>query len=185
MKVKKFWNERWAPVNTPKPTKNSGYMISDFGRIISFNKETGKERLLNGGISEYNFKHLSIHLFDNSSFRVYIHIFIARTWIEKKSEDQIFVVHKDQDKSNNNVNNLKWVTRKQLVEIQKANGRYDDENIKTGKQVKMTESKVRLLKKRLAKGKTKRKILAKQFGISLMQVSRISKGENWGHVKIK
>jgi DNA-binding Xre family transcriptional regulator len=28
------------------------------------------------------------------------------------------------------------------------------------------------------------KMLAKQFGISEMQVSRIKRGENWGHIKV-
>jgi DNA-binding Xre family transcriptional regulator len=32
--------------------------------------------------------------------------------------------------------------------------------------------------------KTRLKMLAKQFGISEMQVSRIKSGENWGHIKI-
>ena len=47
----------------------------------------------------------------------------------------------------------------------------------------MTETRVALLKKRLLEKKTKRKILARNFGISEMQVKRIERGENWGYVK--
>jgi predicted DNA binding protein len=51
---------------------------------------------------------------------------------------------------------------------------------------KLTESKVRLLKKKIfdPNRKTRLKMLAKQFGISEMQLYRIKSGENWGHVKI-
>jgi hypothetical protein len=32
--------------------------------------------------------------------------------------------------------------------------------------------------------KTRLKMIAKQFGVSEMQIRRIASGENWGHVKI-
>ena len=48
---------------------------------------------------------------------------------------------------------------------------------------KLTASKVKLLKDCLRKGKTKKKILAKQFGISMTQVKRIERGENWKEIK--
>jgi hypothetical protein len=43
---------------------------------------------------------------------------------------------------------------------------------------------VKLIKKKLAEGKTRMKILSKQFGISEMQLYRIKSGQNWAHVKI-
>jgi hypothetical protein len=51
---------------------------------------------------------------------------------------------------------------------------------------KLTVTKVMHLKKLIfdPKRKTRLKMLAKQFGISEMQVSRIKSGENWGHIKI-
>ena len=33
--------------------------------------------------------------------------------------------------------------------------------------------------------KTRLKILAKQFGITEMQLHRIKTGENWGHIKVE
>lgn len=42
-----------------------------------------------------------------------------------------------------------------------------------------------LIKKMLAdpKRKTRQKMIARQFGVSEMQISRIKSGENWGNVK--
>jgi DNA-binding Xre family transcriptional regulator len=51
---------------------------------------------------------------------------------------------------------------------------------------KLTEAKVKILKRKLLdpNRKTRIKMLARQFGVSEMQLHRIRTGENWGHVKI-
>jgi predicted DNA binding protein len=51
---------------------------------------------------------------------------------------------------------------------------------------KLTETDVRRIKKKIfdPNRKTRLKMIAKQFGISEMQLYRIKSGENWGHVKI-
>ena len=65
--------------------------------------------------------------------------------------------------------------RKNLLEHNiKANGR------------KLTVTKVILIKKLLTKPnqRTRMKMIAKQFGVSEMQIYRIKSGENWGHIKV-
>lgn len=65
--------------------------------------------------------------------------------------------------------------RKNLIEHNlKADGR------------KLTTTKVMLIKTILARPEqtTRLKMIAKQFGVSEMQIRRIASGENWGHVKI-
>ena len=51
---------------------------------------------------------------------------------------------------------------------------------------KLTVTKVMLIKKLLAKPdqKTRLKMIAKQFGVSEMQIRRIKSGENWSQIKI-
>jgi uncharacterized protein YjcR len=41
-----------------------------------------------------------------------------------------------------------------------------------------------MIKRKLLNGKTRLKMIAKQFGVSDMQIHRIKTGENWSHVKI-
>ncbi len=183
MKVRRFWNERWSTVETPFPTNKCKYMISDLGRIMSIDKESEDEKLLNGTYNHNNLKLINIKLANKKYFKVYIHRFIAINFVDKPSDEHNFVVHKNEDRTHNNYKNLKWLTKKELIAIQKAKGQFSIANQPSKKNVVMTKSKVRLLKARLRKGKTKRKILAKQFGISQMQVSRILSGKNWGHVE--
>ena len=49
---------------------------------------------------------------------------------------------------------------------------------------KLTETKVKFLKRKLndPNRRTRLKILARQFGVSEMQLHRIKTGENWGYV---
>ena len=51
---------------------------------------------------------------------------------------------------------------------------------------KLTTTQVMRIKKMIfdPNRKTRLKIIAKQFGISEMQLYRIKSGENWGHVQI-
>ena len=48
---------------------------------------------------------------------------------------------------------------------------------------KLSEAKVLVIKKMLAKGKTLREI-ADKYKVSDMQIHRIKTGENWSHVKL-
>jgi len=50
---------------------------------------------------------------------------------------------------------------------------------------KLTESKVRIIKKMVVAKKTRLKTIAKQFGITHTQLNRIRSGENWKNVTIE
>jgi len=182
MKVKKYSNERWAQVVPPTPTSRCHYMISSFGRMISIEKATGKENELKGG-SSGGFRILRIRLKNGKSYAVAVHIFVGTHFIEKTSPDQEHVIHIDKDKRNNNVRNLKWITKQEYVEIKKARGDFEVLHQTSTHNAKLTESNVRIIKSWLRGGKTKRKVIAKRFGITTMQVSRIATGENWSHVE--
>ncbi|HEY1055094.1 MAG TPA: hypothetical protein VGE24_08170, partial [Emticicia sp.] len=51
------------------------------------------------------------------------------------------------------------------------------------KNYKLTETKVRMIKKMLQNENTRLKMIAKQFGITHTQLNRIRSGENWGYLK--
>ena len=185
-KVKSYWNERWAKVEPEVETKRCDYYISDYGRIKSIEKDTGNERIIKGGtVSKKNLKVLRLKLKGNIPYHTYVHKFVAAHFVENP-ENKTFVIHKDGDGSNNFYKNLQWMTQKEVTKLFVESGVYKrvkQTTMKNGSSViKMTESKVRLLKKRLKEGKTKKKILAKSFGISYMQLNRIERGENWGHI---
>lgn len=182
-KLKSVWNEVWIKVETKYPTKTSDYYISNYGRIKKIVKATEIESELRGStLKRSAYKTLNIRLTENKSQHIYIHKFVAEHFIRKTSEDQKYVFHINGDKSNNTWTNLSWQTKEELILFlrEKGNLARDRGEIK---HAKLTETQVRLLKQRIKKGKTKLKILAKQFDISETHVKRIARGENWGHIE--
>ncbi len=179
-----FWNEEWKDLTIPGFNPKSKYMISNYGRIKSFayDKEEGKikKNYLIKGYPTVTFK---IH--NGPSFTKYIHKLVAEHFIEKSDPKQTYVIHLDYNKLNNFVDNLKWANKREK-EMHQFNG----PNFKPVKgqrhYSKLTETEVIRLKKIISNPnrKTRLKIIAKQFGISEMQLYRIKRGENWANVEV-
>jgi NUMOD4 motif len=180
-KIKTHWNEQWVAVDTKAPTKKHNYAISNYGRIKSISKETGNEVLLKGSVTN-SFTTLNLKLVDNIPHGIYIHKFVAQHFIENDDPSKKFVVHIDEDKKNNYWKNLKWVNQEELLELQIKQGVFDPVKRRKAGVTKLTETQVKLIKKRLKSGKTKKKIIAKNFNISVTQIKRIESGENWGYL---
>ena len=119
----------------------------------------------------------------------FIHRLVAEYFCRKSSAEHKLVIHLDYDKQNNHFNNLKWVTQEQATahwnarpQPQKSKRIPFSSRSESSKGFKLNRTKVAIIKKRIAEGKSAVAI-AKQFAISEMQVSRIRRGVNWGDVK--
>jgi NUMOD4 motif len=149
------------------------YAVSNRGRLISFTENFNDGTLLKGaycdGYKTFRFRKTIDGVVIRKTFFVYK--LVAELFIPKTSEEQQYVLHLDYVRDNDLVANLKWAT---LEENLKSDGR------------KLTITKVMHLKILLKQpnNKTRIKMLAKQFGISEMQVHRIKTGENWGYIKV-
>ncbi|OFX84359.1 MAG: hypothetical protein A2W99_01170 [Bacteroidetes bacterium GWF2_33_16] len=175
----KLTGEIWKPMIIKDMPDNKDYDISNYGRVKSFktNKEAGA--IINGSILK-GYKILNLKDSNGRSTK-YVHKLVAENFIPKENDLQIYVIHLDFDKSNNHVENLKWVTRTTMFAHQKINPNYKRGTINYSK---LTETEVIRLKLKLKRGKFKLYKLAKEFGITHTQLNRIRSGENWGHVKI-
>jgi len=182
--IRTFWNEKWQNIETPGPTKNCDYFISNYGRIKSRHKVNENEQLLKGSTIRGGYKQLNIRLAGQKRFSLYVHKFVAKSFIPNEDEERHFVTHLDENKANNHWQNLKWMNRKELTEWQIEHGVYDAQNKKRGSNTKLTETRVKMVKQWIKNGKTKKKIIAKKFGISTMQLNRIERGENWKYVTL-
>lgn len=176
-KLRKIEDEIWRVV----PNSNNRYMVSNFGRIKSFayNKKEGqvlKCFVING------FKQVQIST-KKSNRKFYVHKLVAQIWISKPSDKHNFVTHIDGNLRNNHISNLEWHTRETLTDKHRELGNRKNQNRKNViRNSKLIESDVELLKSMLDRGVVQSKI-AKLFCISEMQITRIKRGENWGHVK--
>lgn len=98
-------NEQWRPVNGYE-----NYEVSNLGRVKSLNyNHTGKEKILKP-LKERN-GYLRVNLCrDGKMKRFLIHRLVAIAFISNP-EGLEQINHKDENKSNNVVENLEWVSR--------------------------------------------------------------------------
>lgn len=104
-------NEIWKDVC-------DGYKVSNYGRVLSLAKTTIRGR-------KYD-KILSASKKDNGYYTVsingnneYVHILVAKAFIDNPNNLNE-INHKDEDKSNNRVDNLEWCTKSYNVSYSKS-----------------------------------------------------------------
>ena len=88
------------------------YQISNLGNVKSLNyNRTGKERILKPGNNGCGY--LFVILYKNGKLKHFtIHRLVANAFLENP-DNKSDVNHKDEDKTNNNVDNLEWMTSKE------------------------------------------------------------------------
>lgn len=194
--IRTFANEKWKKIGLGYESQYN-YAISNFGRLVSFEKKIEEGRLLKGGEVEgykiFRYKFVERKKIVNK--HIFIHRLVAEYFLSKPKKNQEYVLHINFKKLNNEVTNLKWATPEELTLHHKKNPAVVKntkaliERNKTQKNksnYKLTIAKVKEIKKRIFS--TGRKLtlkqIADQYKISEMQLYRIKSGENWSHVKI-
>lgn len=186
--IKNFRQEKWLPYYRETWQTRFRYAVSNYGRVVSYVKNPDGE-LLKGGSSQ-GFLTFVANLKTGKKQACYIHRVVAELFLPKKDGDQ-YVIHKNYNKTENRVNNLAWVTKKEWVAHQQNNPHVKENKIKRKLGTikcysKLSYAQATILKKKLLdpNRKTRIRVLAKQFGVSEMQLYRIKSGENWGDIKV-
>jgi ribosomal protein S8 len=182
--IRDFWNEEWKYVKFDDVIcLKLKFKISTYGRVINCSGEKEylkKQTFING----YETISLKQEMNRKSTSR-YVHKLVAQHFIEKESEEQIYVIHLNYDKNNNTVENLKWATKREKELHQFNNPTWEAifKNRSTD-YAKLTAGKVKIIKRQLLNNRTRISMIAKRFGVSDTQIHRIKSGENWSHVII-
>ncbi len=181
-KIKSYLDEEWKDLVLDDMSEKSKYKISNYGRIISyFYKPEGVLLKLS---NVHGYKSINYTDKDGKSKSKYVHRLVAQFFLDEPKEGQILVLHKDNQRHNNYYINLLWASEREGFYHNLKFNKGWFKNKKYRAWSKLTESQVKIIKKKLAdpNRKTKMKVLARQFGVSTMQISRIKSGENWGTV---
>lgn len=192
--IRSFPNEKWKEFELEYKTRFR-YAISNYGRLISFKDKIENGLLLKGSLSD-GYSILRYKMTKGKKIvnrQLFVRKLVAENFLPKPKKDQVFVLLLDRNRTNNYVGNLKWATKEEMLAhmnkspmVIAARKKMNEEKNKLGKGQKLTSSVVKIIKKKIQNPnrKTRMKIIAKQFGISEMQLYRIKSGENWGHVTI-
>lgn len=156
--------------------KNSGYEISNKGRII-----TQHGKLFKGNITKHGY--VSAHLrFDDGFIARSAHRAVAYIFIPNPN-NLPEVNHKDGNKLNNCVENLEWCTKEenQQHEVRVLQQRNGENNYNK----KLSDKEVLEIYE-LCKSKTLYyKEIAEMYGVIPQEINMISKGRCWKHLNLK
>src|ERR1035437_3542522 len=177
--IRFYKGEKWKEIKVDKSLKFR-YAISNYGRLLSFVDKFVDGRLLKGGIIEgYKVYPHKIKTKNKIKHRtLFVHKLVAEYFLKKKSSHHIFVINLDRNRSNNYVGNLKWATKREMLDhnkksplVIKARKRLIAHNIKSDGR-KLTVTRALMIKKRILNPnrKTPLREIAKQFGISEMHL---------------
>ncbi len=186
--MRSYPDEEWKEIAFAEGALRKKYAISNYGRLLSFSDKISQGKLLKGGLlGGYPTFVCRPH---GTSKTFYLHKLVAQYFIPKDNEEQKSVIHLDYNKKNNHVSNLRWASKREVEVHQQQSplvkkSREKRRNQKPRKGHKLSATDVIRIKRRIfdPNRKTRMKIIAKQFGISEMQLYRIKSGENWSHIK--
>lgn len=179
--IRNYWNEKWKDVKfDDNISDKEKFKISNYGRLINCKEENEtlvKSYFING------YQNLPLKQKKNGKLTSrYVHKLVAEHFIENNND--FCVIHLNYDKTDNRVENLKWASKIEKARHQFSNPEYIKLGRKKPSNAKLTETRVKLIKRKIndPNRRTRLKMIAKQFGISEMQLYRIKTGENWGYV---
>lgn len=178
--IRNYWNEQWKEIVFDKDiSDHEKFKISNYGRVLNCK---GKEEVIVKQADVNGYAAITLKFQGRRKYtKRYTHKLVAQHFLEQN--DGVYVIHLNYDKKDNRVENLKWVTKKEKENHQFSNPEYKNKPRKRTYS-KLTEGRVKLIKRKIndPNRKTRMKMIAKQFGISEMQLYRIKSGENWGSV---
>ncbi|MEC4003785.1 HNH endonuclease [Flavobacterium sp. SUN052] len=193
-KVQFYPNEEFREITMPTKMRLR-YAISNKGRLLSYEDDMKFGRILKGSLTD-GYRLFKYKIYTEDKKMINKHLFFSRLvaeyFLKKENDNQIFVLHLDRVRDNDDVRNLRWATKEEMMEhsknspfVKQAKKNLLEFNIKRDGR-KLTSTDVIRIKKTLARKDqpTRMRIIAKQFGVSEMQIYRIKTGENWGHIKI-
>lgn len=185
--IKKLPGEVWKQLtfDGSKELRNR-YAVSSQGRIASYKNDILRDgKLLNGSLTT-GYRTLNLHRPGHKG-TLYIHRELAKLFLRKPSSKYEFVIHKNHNKLDNSVKNLKWATLNEMIEHQQnspAKIAYKKKQANRRVGLKLTAPQVKRIKDALNNSRRKLTIkqLADKYEVSEMTMYRIKSGENWGRI---
>ena len=185
--IRKLPGETWKPLTFSgwRELRNR-YAVSDTGRIASYKNDILEDgKLLNGSLTT-GYRTLNLHR-PNNKGTLYIHRELARIFHKKPGNRHEYVIHKNHNKLDNRVSNLKWATLEEMIEHQQkspAKKAYKQKQANRTEGLKLTSAQVKKIKN-ILNSRTRRitiRQLAENYNVSEMTMYRIKSGENWKRI---
>ena len=185
--IKKLAGEVWKPLlfSGWRHLRNR-YAVSTSGRIASYKQDVVKDGKILSGSLTTGYRTLNLHR-PNNKGTLYIHREMAKIFLKQSSAKHKYVIHRNHNKLDNNIKNLRWATLEQMIDHQQgspAKIAYKEKQANRTEGLKLTATQVKKIKT-ILNSKNRNitiKKLAQNYGVSEMTMYRIKSGENWGRI---
>jgi hypothetical protein len=191
--IKKTDGEKWKQVVFDNcETMQRKYAVSNAGRVASYLKSVEKDGELLKGSQIEGYKVLRLRV-QGAYVAFLFHRLVANAFCKKPSPLHTLVIHLNHKKEDNRAENIAWATKELVAEHSKKSPavkayrkRMQEAIPDIKKGLKLTLGEVKQIKKMLQNPKRKltHKQMAEKYGVSEMAITRIKRGENWGHVVV-
>ena len=185
--IKKLAGETWKPLTFSgwRQLRNR-YAVSTCGRIASYKKDVLDDGKLLSGSLTTGYRTLNLHRPDDKG-TLYIHREMAKLFLKKPSGQFKYVIHRNHNKLDNNIKNLRWANLDMMIKHQQespAKVAYKEKQANRTDGLKLSAAQVRKIKAVLKNKKRNITIkkLAHNYGVSEMTMYRIKSGENWARI---
>jgi hypothetical protein len=191
--IKNLEGEKWRQVVFDNwETMQRKYAISNMGRMASYEKNVQKDGMLLKGSGIEGYKVLRLRV-DGKYVAFLFHRLVAEYFGKKPKAGEDYVIHLNYNKQDNRLQNIRWADKETVAEHSKNSPavkayrkKMKDAIPDIKKGLKLTIGQVRQIKKILQNPNRKLtyKQIASKYNISEMAITRMKRGENWGHVKV-
>lgn len=168
------------------------YEVSNFGRVrrsgssLSSNTYVGRVLKPNSDRNGY----VGVSLYKNGIKKTFlIHSLVADAFLDPppgkigKGSDHYQIDHDDNDKTNNHISNLEWVTKSENNERRDKDGLSGRVSLgENHGRAKLTERDVRRIRRKYATGRYTQAELADAFRVSESNIWSIVKHKTWKHI---
>ncbi len=169
--------EEWRDIE-----KYTNYEISNKGKIRNKRKNIFKKPSVN----KYGF--LYINLYKNGiGKKHFIHTLCIKAFSQKRPSKVYEVCHIDKNKLNNDIENLKWMTKKEIMNFLNVKSYQGNNKGECNGGCKLTNQQVKeiiiKLKSYYIDNKNLIKKLSIEYNVSTTTILNILKNRSWQHIK--
>lgn len=191
--ISKMADEKWKQVTfSGWETMQRKYAISNMGRLASYQKQVEKDGTILKGSEIEGYKVLRLRV-QGAYIAFLFHRLVAEAFCKKGKSDNNFVIHLNHKKQDNKAANIKWANKEEVAAHNKNSPavkayrkQLQEKAPEIKKGLKLSIAQVKQIKTLINNPKRKltHKQIAEKYGISEMAITRMKRGENWGHVKV-
>lgn len=191
--ISKMADEKWKQVTfSGWETMQRKYAISNMGRLASYQKNVEKDGIILKGSEIEGYKVLRLRV-QGAYVAFLFHRLVAEAFCKKGKAENNFAIHLNHKKQDNKASNIAWANKEAVAAHNKNSPavkayrkQLQEKAPELKKGLKLSIAQVKQIKTLLNNPKRKltHKQIAAKYGVSEMAITRMKRGENWGHVKV-